>query len=1399
MAMNEIKARPELVSSLTSPSMPWVEPHNYSKRSASLECSPKRSPVLRSVTNTDLNRNGFYHNHTGSGSPRTMTRYTFKTKLKNPSSEALTPRFTNRSTSSGFFDSKEMPDEQTVNFLFNGILESGTYFWGDAQQNLQNISTERKWSLVCKIHSNNQNLVSSSGNTTGYQADTSDSYGNSNNSTSLSSAGGEPGLTPALKSFLDQLHELLCSPSTISKTLYQLEKKLRQRWLCELFLKEGYFNTLIDALPYVDAQTQYVHLTCFKTLMNITEGQLKILNSSRLLEYFCHLMMTETSSIEVKLQSCQILLLLTYLDSEKGYKIIWNLLEKKLDVWINEISDIIDNYFDGMPISSVNEMFLQFPKPRQLICDYLSAFLYLINSVLEGYPSIIRKSSIIQLLKQAGIHGLLTKMESFDPDSLREQINAFKTKEQDIQRKTSDNVPLVPGLSFGPTLEILIKQSKDTPLEQPLGDLFNCLWKILDTRTPSESIKLYTALSSLVTYLMDKFQYDHVDDDSLNSSFQESVERLIDSLHSDEIARRAMRELQESEDIIVTLNSEIESLKREKTVSKSDVLEQLKVATSLLDSKDNEIKDLTMNNKKLEEMLRNEKRRYEQRLNHEKFSESSKKRPISVFENLKPGGSTPTSLSKVPSSSGHSHFIRESQRVLSLSSYLQEDDTSSNSSAETHPSGEPVGSSDETFVSGAIGNNNGNNQGIAGSSRGQSPFSSKCNSTDTFSSAVSTPLSDASSISVMAEGTVKSGVTSLPTSMITSPPQPSKSSIDDENPFGQTAPDGTLSSVIAPEDTLFPTPTPVSNTFPTPTPTQTPPSAPAPPPPPPPPLPTSLTSAVSLHGALELPSTPQQTGGPPPPPPPPPPAFLPQSNGSTTSASPVPPTPPPLNAVIPPPPPFMSAPTLKLKQIHWDKVDTIEHTLWDDSVSKNKISENLKNDGILEEVSEVFKMKDHVVAPKKPSKSKENSKKLSFLSRDLAQQIGINLHIFSNNTVDELVDLVLRCDNKIIHNLSVLDFFNKDYLIDIPTLLAKKFEPYSYDFLNDEKPVKSAAELEKADQIFLRLCFDLRSYWQARSQCLLLMLTYERDYYDLVFKLQKIDEAIRALKESNRLRELLYLIIGIGNFMNKREVQGVKISSLLKLSFVKTTTDNNQSFLHFVERVVRERYPDIYQFTNDMRLVEDLGRLRLDHLELECNEFCSKIEKIDNDITKGVLSNPAKLHPDDQIIKRMKYKVQRAKTKCELLRDQMALLNHDLDKLLRYYGEDPKDREIRNNFLDYFIEFTIMFKKCSKENIEKEEMNRIYEQRKKMLEERVGTKKNAKSEGEGEDEGGDEGKENDAIDSLLHKLRGVETQSPALKERRRASRVLLKSDTSVVQEGKLLERTQTLLKDIQNI
>lgn len=559
-----------------------------------------------------------------------------------------------------------------------------------------------------------------------------------------------------------------------------------------------------------------------------------------------------------------------------------------------------------------------------------------------------------------------------------------------------------------------------------------------------------------------------------------------------------------------------------------------------------------------------------------------------------------------------------------------------------------------------------------------------------------------------------------------------------------------------------------------------------PPPPPPPPLP----SLLAFNG---------------PPPPPPPPLPLTLASPSATSPPPPPPLPPSMSPAPPPPPPPMmggtpppTAPPLptpgsipstpvstvasptssvsvgirpkrKLKQMHWEKLDKVDHTVWAYAGPESSIADELYHKGIFEEVERIFAAKE---IKRMSAKKKAKEDKLSFLSTDVSQQFGINLHMFINDSVDMLVEKVLACHPEVIENPNVLEFLGKPELTDITNNLARNFQPYSTDWSRDnyEKPEKDPSELARADQIYLELCYNLQHYWKSRIRSILVISTFRKDYNDLVTKLRALDDACECVKNSENFRKILEIILAVGNFMNdsSKQASGFRLGTLQRLVFTKDEK-NTMTFLHYVETIVRKTYPEAENFIEELRDACKVAKLSVDQLRNDCNEFMQTIKNCQTSVDIGNLSDPSKLHPKDKVLAYVLSGLPEARTKKENLNDQLTTTMAEFNKLMRFYGEDSNDSSAVSTFFSKFSNFIAEYKKAKSENIQREIDNRAYEARRKLIE---GSKKSEASSPTSQSSpalSSRNGENNQVMDALLEKLRAAGPSNDARSARRRAA------------------------------
>lgn len=409
-------------------------------------------------------------------------------------------------------------------------------------------------------------------------------------------------------------------------------------------------------------------------------------------------------------------------------------------------------------------------------------------------------------------------------------------------------------------------------------------------------------------------------------------------------------------------------------------------------------------------------------------------------------------------------------------------------------------------------------------------------------------------------------------------------------------------------------------------------------------------------------------------------------------------------------------PKKKLKQLHWEKFENdTSNSFWKNAKTETLASQ-LQSKGIFDEIESIFAAKE---IKKLATKKKEDIDKVSFLSRETAQQFSINLHTFNSISDEEFVAKVLRCDKSVIENTAVLEFFGKDEIAEVSNSMARNFEPYSTDYKGEEisKPDKDPNELQRPDRIYVELIYNLQHYWKSRIRALNMIAFYEKDYEDLVNKLRSIDETVENIRNSVHLKRVFEVILTVGNYMNDstKQAQGFRLNSLQRLSFMKDDK-NSMTFLHYVEKIIRLQFPEVLGFVDELAKCMDTSKYSIEAIANDCKDYAQSIKNVQSSIDIGNLSDSSLFHPQDRILKVVLPTLPRAKRKAELLNDQSNYTMQEFDKIMRYFGEDPLDSFVRNSFISKFANFIKDFKRAQVENIKREDEMRIYEQRKKLLE-----------------------------------------------------------------------------------
>lgn len=611
-----------------------------------------------------------------------------------------------------------------------------------------------------------------------------------------------------------------------------------------------------------------------------------------------------------------------------------------------------------------------------------------------------------------------------------------------------------------------------------------------------------------------------------------------------------------------------------------------------------------------------------------------------------------------------------------------------------------------------------------------------------------------------------------------------------------------------------------------------PPSPPPPPPPPPPPAPPVETNSGSRRvndGIFSAP-TPPQNGDtmqllPPPPPPPP---GMPENNtilaalkqkiaekektsdtnasdgtGETRSSllnvrasfqSDLGP-PGPIHA---PPAPSSSLPVssnmrknvldmakTRMKQLQWDKLSA-EHassTVW----GKASKTEMLLRDAILQyglfgEMEEEFKAKES--SKKLHTVKKDNKELQTHLNYATRQGIEMVLKRLKSRLTDskqctpeELAHLIVQCDPQVFDQSILTELLR--YYPESET----KGRLGEYKNASDEQ----LRLLHPADRLVVLLMTVPHLKDKVKG---MLYKTKYQDTVDLIQNgLNKIRDGAEAIMDAPNFAQLLSVVLLLGNYLNATGIKGgaygFKISSINKL--VDTKAADGTTLLHFVERTVSSRFPELEGFIDEISLATEACRVQLLDLKHDLAELKSANVQHKKDLDRLLAENEENMM--DPYTKLMLPFLNTATSELQRLTDQTQHTERVFNDALRYYGEgpDPLRRSFTGGksmpteeFFGIFKEFLTAYRKAKTDNASLAQQRALEAARRAAAEEREKEIKEARARREA-------GIDDSAVlESLLTSLRSSGGTPRQKRKQRRRTRPST-SDLRAVSEAETEE------------
>ncbi|XP_068023250.1 formin-like protein 1 isoform X2 [Melanerpes formicivorus] len=483
---------------------------------------------------------------------------------------------------------------------------------------------------------------------------------------------------------------------------------------------------------------------------------------------------------------------------------------------------------------------------------------------------------------------------------------------------------------------------------------------------------------------------------------------------------------------------------------------------------------------------------------------------------------------------------------------------------------------------------------------------------------------------------------------------------------------------------------------PAPAPPPAPPAPPAPPPPPPPPLPGAEPGPPPPPPAPPLPpgtcpppAPPLPTGTCPPPAPPlpgahvpPPPPPLP---GGLEGPVPPPPPPPPLGGELPDGPgaPNPAGGPVKVKKpiqtkfrmpvFNWValKPSQIDGTVFTELNDEKVLQELDMND-----FEEQFKTKAQGpgldIGALKAKATQKAPSKVTLLESNRAKNLAITLRK-GGRSVQDICTAIETYDQQALS----LDFLE----------LLLRFLPTEYErtqlgkFEQEQRP---AGELSEEDQFMMR--FSKIPRLAERMNVLIFLGSFSDTAQLLMPQLNAIIAASMSLKSSSKLRNILEIVLAFGNYMNSSKrgaAYGFRLQSLDALLEMKST-DRKQTLLHYLVRVVTEKYPELVGFHTELHFLDKAGTVSLEGVLQDVRSLQQGMELTRKEFMRQDDSPALKdfLRVNSEVMEKLQADSKTAKEAYEAA--------------VEYFGENPKTSP-PTTFFPMFMRFIRAYKKAEQD------------------------------------------------------------------------------------------------------
>uniref|UniRef100_A0A2K6DKH3 Dishevelled associated activator of morphosis 2 n=1 Tax=Macaca nemestrina TaxID=9545 RepID=A0A2K6DKH3_MACNE len=293
----------------------------------------------------------------------------------------------------------------------------------------------------------------------------------------------------------------------------------------------------------------------------------------------------------------------------------------------------------------------------------------------------------------------------------------------------------------------------------------------------------------------------------------------------------------------------------------------------------------------------------------------------------------------------------------------------------------------------------------------------------------------------------------------------------------------------------------------------------------------------------------------------------------------------------------------------------------------------------------------------------------------LEKKVGFCLRLKLSN--EEIRQAILKMDEQ--------EDLAKDMLEQLLKFIPEKSD---IDLLEEHK--HEIERMARADRFLYEM--SRIDHYQQRLQALFFKKKFQERLAEAKPKVEAILLASRELVRSKRLRQMLEVILAIGNFMNKGQrggAYGFRVASLNKIADTKSSIDRNISLLHYLIMILEKHFPDILNMPSELQHLPEAAKVNLAELEKEVGNLKRGLRAVEVELE---YQRRQVREPNDKFVPVMSDFITVSSFSFSELEDQLNEARDKFAKALMHFGEHDSKMQpdeffgIFDTFLQAFSE-----------------------------------------------------------------------------------------------------------------